>query len=153
MQGSRSTTSRPSLPGQAWRALFEVHGEAVQLLSEELKRGAGLDLLFYDVMLHISEGTDGRRMTELAQAVVLSKSGFTSLVDRMERAGLIERQPDPDDRRAIRVVLTREGVRRFQEAAVLHRDVVHRIFTSVVTVDEARVILEALERVRQRLRE
>jgi len=125
----------------------------VQLLGEEMKRGAGLDLRFYDVMLHISEGTDGRRMTELAQAVVLSKSGFTSLVDRMERAGLIERRPDPDDRRATRVVLTRDGEERFREAAVIHREVVHRIFTSVVTVDEARVILEALGRVRRRLLE
>jgi DNA-binding MarR family transcriptional regulator len=153
VQGSRTGGGQPSLKGRAWRAFLEVHGEAVRVLDRELKRGIDLDLLFYDVMLHISEGSDGRRMSDLAQAVVLSKSGFTSVVDRMERAGLIERRPDPEDRRATRVVLTPAGARRFDEAAEVHRDIVHGIFTSVITDEEARAIVEALERVRRRLRE
>ena len=151
MQGSRETGETPSIRGQAWRALLTVTQELVQVLDAELQDGVGLGLLQYDVMLHVSEGEGGRRMTGLAEAVVLSKSGLTSLVDRMERDGLLERRPDPDDRRATRVVLSDEGEDRFGEAAAFHREVVHRIFTSRVSDDEAEVILATLERVREGL--
>ncbi len=85
--------------------------------------------------------------------MVLSKSGLTALVDRMEGSGLIERRADPADRRATRIVLSEEGTVRFREAAAFHREVVHRIFTSKVTPAEAVVMLDALERVRRGLGE
>jgi len=113
----------------------------------------GLDLLHYDVLLHVSEGERGRRMTDLAEAVVVSKSGLTSVVDRMEADGLLERRRDPGDRRAIRVVLTPRGEERFREAAEHHAETVRRIFTSLVTDDEAAVIVQVMGRVRQRVRE
>lgn len=130
---------------------MEVTQALLRTLDVELQRGVGLDLQWYDVLLHVREGGDGLRMTELAEAVVLSKSGLTSLVDRMEASGLIQRQPDPVDRRATRVVLSQEGERRYREGAALHRKVVRRIFTSLVSDHEAAVILETLERVRQEL--
>lgn len=152
MQGSSSGARGPTLKGKAWRALLEVHRDVVRYLEMEFKDGAGLDLQYYDVMLHVSEGgKGGRRMTELAEAVVLSKSGLTSLVDRMERDGLVERRPDPVDRRATRIVLTDRGGERFQEVSAHHRGVVRRIFTSRVTDEEAAVMVDVLERVRDGL--
>lgn len=88
-------------------------------------------------------------MTDLADRVVLSKSGFTALVDRMEAEGLVARRPDPDDRRATRIVLTPLGEERFAEASRHHRGVVRRIFTSIVDETEAAVIVDVIHRVRQ----
>ena len=104
-QGS-STEDGPTLQGKAWRAILEGHRDIARFLEQEFRRGAGLEAQYYDVMLHVSEGEGGRRMTDLADKVVLSKSGLTALVDRMESEGFVERRPDPDDRRATRIVLT-----------------------------------------------
>jgi len=153
MQPSSVGRGRTTVRVSAWRLLLETHRDLVARLDRELRSGVGLELLYYDVMLHITEGGGARRMTDLAEAVVLSKSGLTSVVDRMERAGLIERQADPRDRRATRVVLTSEGEARFREAAAYHRDVVHGIFTSVLTEEEAGVFVSVLERVRSALKE
>lgn len=146
-QGAPSARRQPTVQGRAWRALLETHRDIVRYLEKEFRHGAGIELQYYDVMFHASEGEGGRRMTELAEAVVLSKSGLTSLIDRMEREGLVARRPDPDDRRAIRIVLTKEGEKRFAEASRHHRGVVRRIFTSVVTEEEATAMVEALRRV------
>jgi DNA-binding MarR family transcriptional regulator len=151
MQGSRFVGHGPSPQGRAWRILLTVGQKLVRNLDEAMQKGVGLDLQRYDVMLHVSEGEGGRRMTELARAVVLSKSGLTALVDRMEADGLLERRPDPGDRRATRVVLTGEGESRFREASAHHREVVHRIFIDRVTEDEAVVMAGALERIRREL--
>lgn len=153
MQESSSGTRGPTPQGRAWRALLEVHRDLVRYLDEEFREGTGVDLQYYDVMLHVSEGDEGRRMTDLAEAVVLSKSGLTSLVDRMERDGLIARTPDPSDRRATRIVLTPEGERRFGEVSAHHREVVKRIFTSRVTEEEAEVVVDVLRRLQAAIAE
>jgi DNA-binding MarR family transcriptional regulator len=145
------TGHQVSVQGRAWRSLVEITHALLRELERELVERVGLNLQQYDVMLHISEGNGGRRMTELADAVVLSKSGLTSLVDRMEAEGLLERRPDPDDRRATRVVLSRHGKALFREASSAHREVVHRIFVDRVSGMEAKVIADVLERVRREL--
>jgi len=141
-----------SVRGRAWRDLLEVHRDVVAYLERDFHDSMGLDLLYYDVLLHVSEGEGGRRMTDLAEAAVISKSGLTSVVDRMEADGLLERRRDEADRRAVRVVLTPRGEERFQEAARHHAETVRRIFTSQVTDDEAAVIVDVLGRVRERVR-
>lgn len=153
MQGSRSSPEGPTVQGLAWRALLEGYRDLVRFLEEEFVRATGVELQYYDVMLHVSEGVGGRRMTDLAEAVVLSKSGLTSLVDRMERDGLLERRPDPTDRRATRIVLTHAGKECFEAVSGHHRGVVRRIFTSRVSEEEAAVILEVMERLRCAVRE
>lgn len=141
----------PTVQGRAWRMLLETHRDIVRRLEKEFREGVGTELQYYDVMLHVSEGDGGRRMTDLAEAVVLSKSGLTALIDRMEREGLVARRPDPRDRRAVRVVLTEGGKQLFAEATRHHRGVVRRIFTSVVTEEQATAMIEALQRVREAL--
>jgi DNA-binding MarR family transcriptional regulator len=79
---------------------------------------------------------------------VISKSGLTGLVDRMERAGLVARRPDPGDRRAIRVELTADGVHTYESARAEHRRAVADRFLRHLSDDEA----GALERVLGRIR-
>ena len=150
-QGSVAVEPGPTVQGRAWRMLLETHRDIIRCLEKEFREGVGTELQYYDVMLHVSEGDGGRRMTDLAEAVVLSKSGLTALIDRMEREGLVARRPDPRDRRAVRVVLTEGGEKLFAEATRHHRGVVRRIFTSVVTEEQANAMVEALLRVRDAL--
>lgn len=129
--------------------LLETYRDLFRFLETEFREGAGVEMSYYDVMLHVSEGDGGRRMTDLAEAVVMSKSGLTALVDRMEKEGLVERRPDPDDRRVTRIALTDRGEERFAEVSRHHRGVVRRVFTSRVSEEEARVVIDVLGRVRE----
>ena len=63
---------------------------------------------FIGVLIALDQ-LDGQRLTELGQAVSLEKSTMTGLIDRMERARLVRRSQNPDDRRAYRVCLTDRG--------------------------------------------
>jgi len=143
----------PTIQGSAWRSLLETHRELISRIEDEFKSNTPIELQQYDVMFHVAEASGGARMTDLANAVVLTKSGLTALVDRMEAAKLIERRPDPEDRRATRIHLTSVGTEKLAAASAHHRKVVRRIWTSRVSEEEAAVIVEALARVREGLLE
>lgn len=105
----------------AWRGLLRVHARLVHELDAELQEAHHLPLHEYEVLL-VLEGAPGRqlRMTELAAGVLLSQSGLTRLVDRLEREGLVRREPCPSDRRGLLARLTDVGAARLREARVTH---------------------------------
>src|SRR5437763_1054664 len=83
---------------EAWRAFLTAHAVLTERLEAELQAERGLQLTWYDVLFQLSLTSGGeRRMQELAGAVLLSKSGLTRLVARMEQAGLVERRACPTD--------------------------------------------------------
>jgi hypothetical protein len=86
-------------------------------------------------------------MPDLACKAILTKSGLTARVDRLEDLGLVERHPDPDNRRATRVVLTSKGREVFLDAATVHPSSINARFSDLITETEARTITGALERV------
>lgn len=101
------------------------------------------------MLLHLAEVKGGRlRMRELADAVLLSKSGLTTLVDRMEAAGLVRCEVPAGDRRAIDVVLTAAGRRRFDQAAAVHRRGIDAHFCAHLTQEEAAELVVVLKRLR-----
>jgi len=133
---------------RAWRSIMVIHGTITPALDDELRAGTDLDLRTYDALLHVFEAREpGIRMTDLAQKVVLSKSGLTTLVDRLEERGLVTRFPDPDDRRAIRITLTELGVETFRNAARVHVAGIEEYFADRITEDEAETIAAVLERI------
>src|SRR5215210_5734917 len=85
-----------------WRAFLTAHARITRAISADL---AAADLPY---TLYRSPGRS-LRVNELAGAVALSPTGMSRFVDRVERAGCVRRAPDPDDRRALRVVLTDDG--------------------------------------------
>jgi DNA-binding MarR family transcriptional regulator len=95
--------------------------KASQRWNEQLQQGfaeAGFPEVrasYGSVLIPLIE-EDGLRMGEIARRARLSKQTMTTMVRLCERDGLVERRPDPDDRRATRVHLT-EKARRFQPAA------------------------------------
>lgn len=136
---------------QAWRAVMETYGRILSVLESELLDATGIDLQCYDVLLHLSEaGEPGLRMSQLAKAVVISKSGLTSLVDRMAQRGLVERAPDPRDRRAVLVALTPEGANRYREAARVHLAGIDDHFCRHLTPEQGQALASILSAVHDR---
>jgi DNA-binding MarR family transcriptional regulator len=142
------TKTDPRVAMAAWRAFLEAHAHITERLEQELQAAHGLSLPWYDVLVQLNEAPGRRlRMTELAAAVLLSKSGLTRLVDRMLSAGLVGREPDPGDRRGIYVCLTDAGLERLRDAAPTHLRGIERHFTTLLKPHEAATIAEALDRI------
>jgi len=132
----------------AWRAFLEAHALTVDNLARELREREDLPLTWYDVLVQLQESPEGRlRMQDLADAVLLSKSGVTRLVDRMERAGLVERERCTDDRRGTYAALTPAGRQRLRETAPTHLRGVAEHFTELLDDEEAAVLERLLLRV------
>jgi DNA-binding MarR family transcriptional regulator len=107
---------------RAWAAFLRYHAWVTDVLQEELETEVGMPLTWYDVLVQLEAAPDHRlRMQELACAVVLSKSGLTRLVDRLERAGLVERMSCPSDRRGTFAEITPAGRKQLKAARPVHR--------------------------------
>ncbi len=134
---------------EAWRALITAHAAAVEGIERGLVEAGLPPLGWYDVLLELSAAPGRRlRMHELARAVVLSRSGLTRLVDRLERAGLLRREPDPADGRGSFAVLTDEGAGMRQRMWPVYAKGIAEHFGAHVTDEEAEVLSRALGRVR-----
>jgi DNA-binding MarR family transcriptional regulator len=132
----------------AWRALLASHAALVGRLGEELQDEKGLPLPWYEVLLWLNQAPDGRlRMGELADSLLLTPSGVTRLVDRMETDGLVSRQQCPSDRRGWHAVITPAGRARLRSAAPVHLRGVERHFGRHLTDEEADLITDVLCRV------
>lgn len=105
----------------AWSGFLTSHVRIARALDTDLEQEHGLPLTSYDVLIQLSLAPDRRlRMFELADAVVLSRSGLTRLVDRLERAGLVERERGERDSRQMYARLTDRGLEVLAEATPTH---------------------------------
>ena len=131
----------------AWRNLLRVHATLTRELDEELRRAHGLPLTSYDVLVNLEGAPDRQmRMSELADAVLLSRSGLTRLVERLERDGLLERADCPGDARGSFAVLTDAGLRRLAQARKTHLSGVRERFLSLFSDDELEQLAEMWQR-------
>src|SRR6266481_6012423 len=132
----------------ASHAFLIAHAALEPILNRELEAACGLPLRWFDVLTQL-HWTPHKRlsMTELASAVLLSKSGLTRLVDRIEEAGLVQRAAAPGDRRSLLIVLTPSGEKMLKRAAPIHEDGIRRHFAGYIRDDEARAVEAALGRI------
>jgi DNA-binding MarR family transcriptional regulator len=111
----------------AWRQMAACHAAACAALERELGERHGLGVSDFEVLERLAESEEHKfRAQDLAEAVHLSQSALSRLVDRLARHGLVERCGCEGDRRGIYVVLTDAGERRHAEAVPTHRDVLAR---------------------------
>ena len=132
----------------AWRSFITVHALVIERIERELAEAGFPPLGWYDVLLELSVAPDRRlRMHELARAVILSRSGLTRLVDRLEEAGFLRREPDPADRRGSFAVLTDEGAEMRKRMWPVYARGIAEHFGKHLDDEEARVLTGALKRV------
>jgi DNA-binding MarR family transcriptional regulator len=131
---------------EAWRLMLEAHQRLTTQMDVELREQHGLRLDWYDVLYQLSVAGGRLRMHELADATLFSRTDCTRIVDRMERAGLVQRERASEDGRGVYAAMTDEGRALLREAAVTHLGDIQRLFGAQVTSEEATVMARALER-------
>ena len=105
----------------AWRAFLLAHARVMRALERELQDEQDLALTDYDVLVQLATAEDRRlRMSDLADRLLLSRSGATRLVDRLVAGGLVERVTCESDRRGQWAMLTDDGVARLRDATPTH---------------------------------
>ena len=125
----------------AWRGMLRAHAELTKELDAELAREHHLPLSSYEVLLYLADAPEGRmRMAELADSVLISRSGLTRLVDRLEREGLLKRERCESDARGYFAEITPKGRRLFDAARRTHLDGVRARFLSRFSRDELRTM-------------
>lgn len=128
--------------------LFEAHAGVVARL-EPTWRAHGLSGMDLNALMRLSRSLDRRlRMSDLATQTALSTSGVTRLVDRLTRAGLVERELDPGDRRSAYAVLTAAGAQRLTEVLPDYLVAVDRWLTGLLTPEQLTGFVTALRIVR-----
>ena len=133
---------------RAWRSLLYAHRVLIDTLEDELTAESSLPLTSYEVLARLDAAPEKRlRLSELADSLVLSRSGVTRLVDRLERDGLVRRENCPSDRRGSYATLTEEGALAFRAAAPIHSRGIEEHFARHLSDAEARILATALERV------
>jgi len=127
----------------AWSTFLRAHARVVRELERELQAGQNLALTDYDVLVQLAAATERRlRMSELADRLLLSRSGITRLVDRLVADGLVERVMCESDRRGQWAALTDAGRDRLRRAAPTHLRGVATHFLDRLSADD----LASLER-------
>lgn len=131
----------------AWAALLRTHAALLPKIERALLP-TELSLTWYDVLLVVNAAPARRlRMTELGQQAVVSRERVSRVVTELERAGLVVREANPDDKRSSFTVITPEGRRRLRGAAPVYLRAIEDHFLSRLTEEETQVIARALGRV------
>src|SRR5690242_9942237 len=139
------------MPGdisETWGALLKVHAALVPRLDRELQEAHGLPLTWYDVLLELNSAPERRlTMGQLGAVTAVSRTRVSRVVDELQRAGLVAREPNPDDGRSAFAVLTPAGRATLRKAAPTYIAGVTRRFTDHLDAGEAEVLAGALRKV------
>jgi DNA-binding MarR family transcriptional regulator len=132
----------------AWRGLLRAHGSLVKTLDVELEQEHALPLTSYEVLLFLEGAEGGRmRMFDLAESVLLSRSGLTRLIDRLERDGYVERHICEQDARGAYAVVTDAGLEKLAAARVTHLAGVREHFLARFSTNELEQLAAYWERI------
>lgn len=103
---------------RAWQAFLAAGALINRRFDQQLKDEAGLFHTQYEILARLADAPDGEpRMTELADALINSKSGLTYQVTQLEQAGLVARRSCPSDVRGVVAVLTQAGRAKLEQTA------------------------------------
>ena len=132
----------------AWRGFLRVHSAVIRDLDAALATAHDMPLTSYEVLLYIDGTRDGRmRMSDLAESVLLSRSGVTRLVDRLEKAGMVRRDTCAEDARGAYAVITRAGRLALADARQTHHAGVRERFLRHLSGEEREQLTELWERI------
>ena len=131
----------------AWRGLLRLRETVTRALDERLRTDHGLSLDDYGILItHIGQPDQRQRMSQLGEQRLLTPSGITRAVARLEKRGLLRRDQDPADGRAYFATLTPEGVRQLRAAQRTHHAIVRDLYLSRLDSSEVAHLGALLEK-------
>jgi len=131
--------------------MLRAHAALAKALDAHLEATHGLQLSSYEVLMYLADAEDERmRMCDLASSILLSRSGLTRLVDRLQREGLLERVACDDDARGAFAKLTPAGREKLRAARATHLDGVRAMFLDLFSAEELEALGGAWDRVLER---
>ena len=139
----RLSARDPRLTG--WRARLTAHTLLADRLDEELRAESGLSIFEYSALLQLAESPERRRrMSQLADGILLTRSGVTRLIDRLVRDGLVERSQCLSDGRGAEAVLTQAGLDRLRAASKVHLRGIERYYLDRVSAEDQATIARVM---------
>jgi DNA-binding MarR family transcriptional regulator len=145
MEPKEDPTRPAVLWNDAWRGVLFASARVLRIAELDLIEREGFPLTWIDVLAQLYDAPgNGLRMQELEERSLFTRSGLTRLVDRIETAGLVRREPVPGDRRGVRVVLTPEGRQRHDAAFLDHNRLIEREFGRRLTPKQQKAVADAL---------
>ena len=140
--------TRRQLAADAWGSILRVHAAFVPELDTHLRTASGMPLAWYDVLLELAGEPDGRlRLSDLADRAVLSRARISRVVDELVSAGLVEKTPNPLDKRSSYAVITGAGRERQRRAAPRYVREIESLFPRDLTNADLRRLKAVLDRV------
>lgn len=131
----------------AWVRLLRASASLRRALSAGLDHEHGLAISDFEALLQLSHAPDGAmRRVDLAEALGLSASGVTRLLEGLERAGLVARHQCERDGRVSYAVLTEAGREKLAEASCSHVGAIRALFEERYSCEELQTLAELLER-------
>jgi DNA-binding MarR family transcriptional regulator len=132
---------------RAWRGLLQLRETVMREIDRRLQRAGHMSLPDYGVLITlVSEPGFRLRMSDLGARRLLTPSGITRVVTRLEDRGLVRREPDSSDGRASLAVLTRTGLEALRRAQVVHHAAVRELYLGRLTSDDLGQLAQLFER-------
>ena len=131
----------------AWRGLIRLRETVMREIDRRLRREGLVSLADYRILITlVSEPTLGLRMSELGIRRMLTPSGITRVVHRLEERGLVRREPDPSDGRAAVAVLTKPGLEALRRAQSVHHATVRELYLGSLSARELEQLTALFEK-------
>ncbi|MGE0214778.1 MarR family winged helix-turn-helix transcriptional regulator [Mycolicibacterium sp.] len=144
----RSVVAKLEEETMLWQQFLRAHRTIVEQMADQMMRDHDLPLEWFDVLIHLAEMPDGRlRQRALRDHLLLSESGVSRLLLRMDQAGFISRSTSGEDKRGMEIALTPRGRAALLDATESHLEMVAHLFTDRLT----RTDISALSRVLPKL--
>src|SRR6476659_727465 len=133
--------------------LFETSAGLMAEVTRRRESESGLTPSWFEVLLRLARSPEGRlRMSDLAREVVVTPSGLTRSVDRMEQAGLVRRESCPSDRRVAYAVPTAEGRHKIEAALPGHIQHLQECLVAHLDAEERAALQKTLTKLRDTIR-
>ncbi len=134
----------------AWGGFLGTYAKMNRIIEEDLQAHSHITHVEFEVLLRLSWNKNHKmRIQDLAAQSILSRSGVSRMVERLEKAGLVTREEAPEDRRGAYAVLTEAGAERFRIAAQKHAECVRANFLRKFSEDELKVMGEFWKRLEE----
>ena len=133
---------------ESWERSLTAVSLLLRKFDLSMQAEAEISIIWYDVLLHLNLAEGKKmRMQALAESLILTRSGVTRLVDRIEKAGLVRREAAAEDRRGYYAILTDEGLTALNRAQKRHRKDIKEFYGSHLSEKERQSLYVLMSKV------